>query len=68
MGLICCNPKSEEKKTIDVPHIENHLVDEPINNNSKNPFIETNSIMICSNKTTNEINYNIKYKPNLKNI
>lgn len=66
MGQVCCNPRSEEKKTIDVPHVENCDLEEQNINNSKNACIEANSIMICSNKTTNEINYNIKYKPKSK--
>ena len=67
MGQVCCNTRNEEKKTIDVSQIENINVEEP-NNNSKNVFIETNAIMICSNKTSNDINYNIKYKPKTKKI
>jgi len=66
MGQICCNPRSEEKYAIDVPQVDNCYVDEPTNDNSKNAYIETNSIMICSNKSTNEINYKVKYKPKLK--
>ena len=68
MGQACCNPRSEEKKTIDVPQVDNCYLEEPYNNNSKNACIENNAIMICSNKTTNEINYNIKYKPKSKKM
>lgn len=66
MGQVCCNPRSEEKKTIDVPQMDNCYMEEQINNNSNSASIESNAIMICSNKTTNEINYNIKYKPKSK--
>jgi len=66
MGQICCNPKSEEKKTVDVPPIENSYVEDASNNISKNCFTDSNAMIICCNKNTNDLNYNIKYKPKTK--
>ena len=60
MGQACCNIRQVEKKTIDVPQADNpQIIEEPVNNSSKNNFVESNAIMICSNKSFNEINYNI---------
>ncbi len=65
MGPVCCINQSDEQKTVDVHHVyNNHLEEE--NNNSKNASIENNAIIICRNKTINEINYSIRYKPKVK--
>lgn len=69
MGQVCCKPKNEEKKTIDVPQIDNSGNYEDITNNNNTPqnaMVENNAIIICSNKPTNELNYNIKYRPKPK--
>jgi len=67
MGLGCCHPKQIDKNIVEVPQLENPNYEEPINDNSKTN-LETNAVIVCSNKSLNEMNYNIKYKPKKRKI
>jgi hypothetical protein len=65
MGQTCCNPKHIDKNALDIPLSGNQDYEESKYDNPKNN-LESNTLVVCSYKSNNELNYNIKYTPKKK--